>query len=77
MMLFLYSLMNFPWTGNKSDAGILKALITEPTRFMEKKFADAIQVKNCTHLIFASNEIWAIPAESTDRRYCRLGRIRL
>lgn len=61
------------WTGNKSDAGILKALITEPTRFMEKKFADAIQVKNCTHLIFASNEIWAIPAESTDRRYCVLG----
>jgi hypothetical protein len=61
------------WTGNKSDAGILKALITEPTRFMEKKFADAIQVKNCTHLIFASNETWAIPAESTDRRYCVLG----
>jgi hypothetical protein len=61
------------WTGNKSDAGILKALITEPTRIMEKKFADAIQVKNCTHLIFASNEVWAIPAESTDRRYCVLG----
>lgn len=61
------------WTGNKSDAGILKALITEPTRLMEKKFADAIQVKNCTHLIFASNEVWAIPAESTDRRYCVLG----
>jgi hypothetical protein len=60
------------WTGNKSDAAILKALITEPTRFMEKKFADAIQVKNCTHLIIASNDAYAIPAELTDRRYCVL-----
>jgi hypothetical protein len=39
---------------------------------MEKKFADAVSVKNCTHLIIASNEDWAVPAELSDRRYCVL-----
>ncbi|MEH6589164.1 MAG: primase-helicase family protein [Halioglobus sp.] len=57
------------WDGNKADAGIMKGLITEPTRMMEKKFADAVSVKNCTHLITASNEKWAVPAEMSDRRY--------
>lgn len=60
------------WDGNKADAGILKGLITEPTRMMEKKFADAVPVKNCMHLVIASNESWAIPAEASDRRYCVL-----
>ncbi|WP_156507632.1 DUF5906 domain-containing protein [Halioglobus sp. HI00S01] len=57
------------WDGNKADAGILKGLITEPSRMMEKKFADAVTVKNCTHLIVASNEKWAVPTEISDRRY--------
>jgi hypothetical protein len=57
------------WDGNKADTGIMKGLITEPTRMMEKKFADAVTVKNCTHLIVASNATWAVPAEISDRRY--------
>ena len=36
---------------------------------MEKKFADAVSVKNCTHLVVASNEKWAVPAEISDRRF--------
>ncbi|MDZ7685262.1 MAG: DUF5906 domain-containing protein [Gammaproteobacteria bacterium] len=61
------------WDGNsKSESGALKGLITEPTRMLEKKFANAEAVKNCVHLIVASNEDWVVPAEISDRRYCVL-----
>lgn len=61
------------WDGSSSDSGMLKSLLTESTRMMEKKYLDPIPVKNCVHLIIASNEDWAIPAEIGDRRFFVLG----
>jgi len=57
------------WEGSKADTGILKGLITEKTRMMERKYSEAIAVNNCVHLVVASNESWAIPAELGDRRF--------
>ncbi len=60
------------WGSSKEEAGILKGMVTERTRMMERKYADAIPVNNCTHLIVASNEEHVVPAELSDRRYCIL-----
>lgn len=57
------------WDGKKGDTGILKGLITEKTRMMEKKYMEPFPVMNCVHLVIASNEKWAIPAEMGDRRF--------
>lgn len=57
------------WNGDKRDTGILKGLITEQTRMMERKYVEAFEVKNCIHLLIASNERWAVPAEMDDRRF--------
>jgi hypothetical protein len=54
---------------SKAETGMLKGLITEETRMMERKYAEPIPVKNCVHLVIASNEPWAIPAELGDRRF--------
>lgn len=58
------------WKDSQEASGVLKGLITEPNRILEKKFADAIQVSNHTHLIIASNEDKVVPAETSDRRFC-------
>jgi len=57
------------WTSNKASRSLLKTLITEPDRVIEKKGVDAFKVRNCAHLVFASNDSNAIPAEIGDRRY--------
>ena len=57
------------WNTDKSDTGILKGLVTEPTRIMERKNQDAIEVNNYVHLIMASNEALVVPAEIGDRRF--------
>ena len=57
------------WEAKKGDTGILKTLITEKVRMMENKHMKPYHVKNCIHLIIASNERWAIPAEMGDRRF--------
>jgi hypothetical protein len=57
------------WDGNRSETGLLKGLITEKTRMMERKYCEPIPIKNCVHLVIASNESWAIPAELGDRRF--------
>jgi hypothetical protein len=48
---------------------ILNGLITEEMRVSEQKFMPAISVKNCLHLIIATNSEWAIPATADERRY--------
>lgn len=58
------------WDGSKADAGTLKGMITEPTRMLERKYADALPVRNCVHVVIASNEQLVVPAEMSDRRYC-------
>lgn len=57
------------WGGNKNETGRLKVLITEETRESERKYGAVMKVKNCIHLIVASNEEWAVPAEVDDRRF--------
>ena len=57
------------WSNSQSDTGILKGLVTEPTRIMERKNHDAIQVNNYVHLIMASNEKLVVPTEMSDRRF--------
>lgn len=57
------------WGGNRSQEGVLKALITDEHRVMERKQLDAIQVGNFTHAIFLTNNDWAVPASLDDRRF--------
>ena len=55
--------------GDKKVAGKLKALATERFITGEKKGIDAIQFRNCAHLVVASNESWFIPAGPQSRRW--------
>jgi hypothetical protein len=55
--------------GDRKIAGKLKSLVTEKVLMSEKKGVDAIQFRNCAHLIAASNESWFIPAGPQSRRW--------
>ena len=57
------------WGGNVSMAGMLKNLITEPTRRMEAKNIDAIYVDNHLNLIISSNNKWVVPGSVRERRF--------
>lgn len=60
------------WSGHKDARSFLKSLITDPTVVSERKYADARQINNFTHLMCLSNEEWPVPVEAGDRRYCFL-----
>jgi hypothetical protein len=66
--LILYADEAF-WAGDKSAEGVLKALITEPTRMIEYKGRDAILIDNYTRLIVSSNHDWVVPAGLEERRF--------
>jgi putative DNA primase/helicase len=57
------------WGGNKDAQGVLKSMITEDVQAVEHKGRDIVMVKSCRHLIFATNEHWAVPRGADDRRY--------
>jgi hypothetical protein len=57
------------WGGNKSVGGKIKAMITEPTLQIEPKGIDRIQVPNRLSIVACSNESWAVPVETGDRRW--------
>jgi hypothetical protein len=57
------------FAGDKQHEGTLKALVTEPTIMIEGKGANVVQVRNCIHLMLASNEDWVVPASGDERRY--------
>ena len=57
------------FAGDKAQAGMMKGLITERTRMIEKKYMDAQEVQNFTRLILASNEDWLVPSDWDDRRW--------
>ncbi len=57
------------WAGSKSDEGMLKALITEPSFQIEPKGKDSFPVKNFVNLIIASNNKWVVPAGLEERRF--------
>jgi hypothetical protein len=47
----------------------MKAQITEPFRNLELKGVDVVPIKNCMHLVMASNEPWVVAAGPDERRY--------
>ena len=57
------------WAAERQAEGKLKAIITERELVMEAKNKDAIMVRNCTHLMIASNNEWAAPVGIDDRRF--------
>jgi len=60
------------WAGDKSGAGVLKSMITDPYIMVEPKGKDAFQIKNHVSLIMASNENWVVPAGLEARRFAVL-----
>jgi hypothetical protein len=57
------------WAGDKSAEGKLKAMITEPTLFVEPKGLNGFAISNHMRLILASNNDWIIPAGMDERRF--------
>lgn len=57
------------WGGNKSEEGVLKALVTEETMAIESKGKDVINLTNHARLIIASNNRWIVPAGLEERRF--------
>ena len=57
------------WGGDKSAEGALKGLITDPYTPIEFKGKDIISVRNYKRIIVSSNENWAVPIGSDDRRF--------
>lgn len=60
------------WGGDKEASGILKNLVTEPTRRIEPKGLNAFHVDNYLSLIIASNNEWVVPAGVGERRFLLL-----
>jgi len=58
------------FAGDPRNASTLKALVTEDTYSIEYKFQDAVDEPNKLNIIMATNEDWAIPAETDSRRWC-------
>ena len=57
------------FAADHKQAAKLKGTITEPTLRIERKFCDAITVPNRLRIVMATNEQWAAPVETSDRRY--------
>jgi hypothetical protein len=60
------------WAGDHKGEQILKALTTEDTFQLERKFCDPIPVKNFLRIVIASNNQWIVPVGTRGRRYCVL-----
>ncbi len=58
------------WAGDKKGEGLLKALVTEDTIPIERKYRDVKSQKNFLRLIVASNSEWVVPAMANERRFC-------
>jgi hypothetical protein len=57
------------FAGDRVYESVLKALITEKTIQIEPKGLDLHSVRNCLHIIMASNSDWVVPAGADARRY--------
>jgi hypothetical protein len=57
------------WGGDKAAEGKIKALITEPTLFVEPKGINGFRVSNHIRLMLASNNDWVVPAGFKERRF--------
>ena len=57
------------FAGDPRHAPILNGLITEATMRTEAKFMPVIVTPNCLHVLIATNDSWAVPAATDERRY--------
>jgi hypothetical protein len=57
------------WPGDRRYEGKLKALITEPSCMIHPKFVTPFPVPNLLHMMWATNNDWAVPASHDARRY--------
>jgi hypothetical protein len=56
------------WAGDKSQAGVLRGLITEDKIIIEPKGVNAFDIDNHMRFIIASNNSWVVPAGLDERR---------
>jgi hypothetical protein len=56
------------WAGDRKGEQILKALTTEDTFQLERKFCDPITVKKRLRIALASNNDWIVPVGARGRR---------
>lgn len=56
------------WSHDRTDTGIIQAMITEPSLTIEMKGKDAIEMENYSHFIMAANKAWVVPASGHDER---------
>ena len=57
------------WGGNKSVEGTMKSTITDDTLLVERKYLPKFKARNCTHIVVATNNDWAVPVGIDDRRF--------
>jgi hypothetical protein len=55
--------------GDRKAAQVLKTLVSEKTKILEKKGVDSIQIPNYSRLIFSTNDEHPLRIEAKDRRY--------
>lgn len=68
------------FAGDRATGSALKAIITDPTLFIEQKGIDAIETRNMLHIMMTTNSEWSVPLALKDRRFavfdaadCRVG----
>lgn len=57
------------WGGNKSVEGTMKSTITDDILLVERKYLPKFKCRNCTHIMVATNNDWAVPVGIDDRRF--------
>lgn len=57
------------WAGDKGDEGPLKDMITSPTLTVEAKGIDAVEMRSLCRVMMITNNDWAVPASTDERRY--------
>ena len=57
------------FSGDRTNEGVLKAIITEDFLTVEMKGIDAVQQPNYLKIFMATNSDWAVPATKDERRY--------
>lgn len=58
------------FAGDPSALSVLNDLATESTFMLERKGIDPIKHANMLHIVMNTNEQFAVPASSDERRYC-------
>ena len=57
------------WGGDKVGEGMLKTMITDERRVIERKGQEAYTVDNCCAYMIASNHEWVVPVGRMERRF--------